>query len=254
MDYTLDDVRGTVGGAGELWRHAVLRRDPSDAEAAGRGLVTALASALDETPGNGAVGDELDRLARVAVKSVDDDSAEGLLDTVLRGWSGIVESLRQAGQVASSGSGSVVQLNRSGGGVPKLPVSEGTVGPRGLEGDAQATRRHHGRPWQALCLWSAEVVDAFAADGHPIAYGSAGENMTIGGLDWSDVQPGVRLRVGSALAEVSAYALPCSTNSRWFLDGDHALMHHERGPVSRVYAWVREPGAVATGDEVSIVP
>ena len=30
--------------------------------------------------------------------------------------------------------------------------------------------------------------------------------------------------------------------------------HHERGPVSRVYAWVREPGTIATGDVAEIVP
>jgi MOSC domain-containing protein YiiM len=105
-----------------------------------------------------------------------------------------------------------------------------------------------------LCLWSADVIDAFAADGHPIAPGSAGENITIRGLDWSQVRSGVLLRIGEVLAEASLFALPCRSNAPWFRDGDFNLMHHDRGPVSRVYAWVREPGRIQTGDPVVLEP
>ena len=97
------------------------------------------------------------------------------------------------------------------------------------------------------------MIDAFAADGHPIGYGNAGENITISGLDWSTMGAGVRLRIGDVLAETSFFALPCSSNAPWFLDGDFRLMHHDRGPVSRIYAWVLEPGAIAVGDPAEIV-
>ena len=112
---------------------------------------------------------------------------------------------------------------------------------------------HHGRPWQALCLWSGEVIDAFAADGHPVAPGAAGENVTIRGLDWSAVRTGVRFRMGTVLAEASLWALPCKTNAGWFLGGDFEVMHHDRGPVSRMYATVIEPGEIASGDAVHLV-
>ena len=35
----------------------------------------------------------------------------------------------------------------------------------------------------------------------------------------AELRPGVRLRIGTALCEVSAYAIPCSQNRDWFLDG-----------------------------------
>lgn len=142
----------------------------------------------------------------------------------------------------------MVQLNRSDGGVPKTPVATVTVDWGGVVGDRQRNREHHGRPWQALCLWSAEVVDAFAAEGHPIGYGSAGENVTLRGLDWAQVRPGGRLRMGEVLCELSAWAVPCRHNARWFHDRRFERIHHDRGPVSRVYATVLEPGTIRAGD------
>ena len=165
-------------------------------------------------------------------------------------WSAMLAAgpaYRAAGGLPS-GEGVVVQLNRSDGGVPKLRVDSVEVGWRGVAGDRQRSRQHHGRPWQALCIWSGEVIDAFAAAGHPIAAGSAGENVTVRGLDWADVRPGTRLRMGTVLCEISAWALPCKHNARWFADGDFNRMHHERGPVSRAYATVLEPGGIRTGD------
>lgn len=151
--------------------------------------------------------------------------------------------------------GSVAQLNASGGGVPKRPVPEAEVGPRGLTGDRQAARQHHGRPLQALCLWSAEVIEALRAEGHPIEAGFAGENVTIAGIDWASIRPGTQLRIGEALVEVSAWATPCTKNAGWFVDRDFNRMDHDRHPGwSRAYAWVREPGKVRPGDPVVVEP
>lgn len=191
---------------------------------------------------------ELARLGSAASKHTDRFATT--LPLMMDAMSEAARTLRALGRIPTQGSGSVVQLNRSNGGVPKTPVAEAEVTFTGLSGDAQRTRYHHGRPWQALCLWSKEVIDMFAAGGHPIMPGSAGENITISGLDWGDVRPGVRLRVGSALCEASLFALPCNKNAQWFRDGDFSLMHHERGPVSRMYATVIEPGRVSTGDTV----
>ena len=85
------------------------------------------------------------------------------------------------GAGAPTQEGTVAQLNVSDGGVPKKPVEVAEVGDRGLVGDRQADRQHHGRPLQALCLWSVEVIDALRAEGHPIEPGLAGENVTIAG-------------------------------------------------------------------------
>jgi MOSC domain-containing protein YiiM len=164
------------------------------------------------------------------------------------------EALRAAGAYGAPARGSVVQLSTSRGGVPKVAVDHVDVGFGGLAGDGHATRRHHGRPWQALCLWSADVIDDLAGAGHPIGYGSAGENITVTGLDWARVRPGVVVDVGTVRCDVTAFAVPCAQNARWFRGGDFNLMHHRKGPVSRVYALVTRPGTIATGDDVVVMP
>jgi len=179
-------------------------------------------------------------------------------DAMHRAWRLLADAgrLRHAmGAGAPSHSGRVVQVSTSPGGVPKLPVASAQVTSRGLVGDRQANRKHHGRPWQALCLWSAEVVDALAAEGHPIGYGSTGENLTLQGLDWPSIRPGVRMLVGTALVETTPYAIPCVKNARWFSDGRFRRMAHEVAPgTSRIYARVLVDGVVTTGDPVVVEP
>jgi len=138
--------------------------------------------------------------------------------------------------------------------VPKLALDRAEVGYGGVLGDRQATRAHHGRPWQALCLWSREVIDHLRAEGHPIDAGSAGENVTVAGLDWAEVRPGARLRLGTVLCQVTAFAVPCKQNAQWFSDRDFNRIHHRNGPISRVYAVVLEPGVVCPGDTVQLEP
>ena len=169
-------------------------------------------------------------------------------------WAAAGAALRAAGQLPARAHGSVAQLNVSAGGLPKTAVPTLEVGWRGAAGDRQATRVHHGRPWQALCLWSTEVIAELRSQGHPIAPGLAGENITVSGLAWADVRAGVRLQVGGVLCEISAYALPCFQNKPWFTDGSFETMHHTRGPVSRVYATVLQPGTIALGDMVTLEP
>src|SRR4051812_12964703 len=67
--------------------------------------------------------------------------------------------------------GVVAGLFANDGGVAKLPVPEATIGYRGVAGDRQRTRFHHGRVSQALCLWSEEVVGALQDEGHAVAPG-----------------------------------------------------------------------------------
>jgi hypothetical protein len=169
-------------------------------------------------------------------------------------WRSAMAALRESGAFGPSALGTVSGLFVSDGGVPKAPVASVEVDHGGIVGDRQANRVHHGRPWQALCLWSTEVIDAFRADGHPLEPGLAGENISLSGIAWDRMRPGVLLRLGEVLAEVSSYAIPCKKNAAWFLGGSFDLMHHRHGPVSRVYATVLEPGVIATGDPVLLEP
>ena len=169
--------------------------------------------------------------------------------------SDVGRGLHLLGAGAPTQEGRVQQLNVSDGGVPKKPVEVAEVGDRGLVGDRQAARVHHGRPLQALCLWSAEVIDALRAEGHPIEPGSAGENVTISGIDWATIRPGAQLLIGDVLAEVSAWSVPCKKNAQWFADRDFRRIDHDRHPGwSRAYAWVREPGTIRQSDAVLVEP
>jgi MOSC domain-containing protein YiiM len=159
------------------------------------------------------------------------------------------------GAGAPTQEGTVAQLNVSDGGVPKKPIEVAEVGDRGLVGDRQAARQHHGRPLQALCLWSVEVIDALRAEGHPIEPGLAGENISIAGVDWRTIRSGTQLLIGDVLAEISAWSSPCKKNAAWFADRDFTRMDHDRHPGwSRAYAWVREPGTIRQGDTVVVEP
>lgn len=146
----------------------------------------------------------------------------------------------------------VHQINVSNGGVPKHPIDRAWVGPDGVEGDSQADREHHGGPDQTLCLFSLEVIEVLQGEGHPIAPGSAGENLTISGIEWSGIAPGQRFRVGDDLVmEITDTATPCSKNAQWFVDGDFRRMSDSKHPgSSRWYAKVVTPGLVAIGDPV----
>lgn len=193
-------------------------------------------------------------IAGLDVAAADDAALRSPVELAWQALLAAGPALRAAGELPGRHEGVVAQLARGGGGVPKLPVDQVSVGFRGVEGDVQANRTHHGRPFQALCLWSTEVIDAFRADGHPIHPGAAGENITISGIDWPVVTAGVRLRIGTVLCEISCPATPCSQNAQWFLGGDFRLMHEDRGPIARMYATVLEPGSIRVGDEVILEP
>ncbi|MFO8075661.1 MAG: MOSC domain-containing protein [Egibacteraceae bacterium] len=164
--------------------------------------------------------------------------------------------LRALGLAPTAGRGSVEGVHVApAGGVPKPAVEAAAVGPTGLAGDRQATPRAHGRPWQAVSLWSAEAIERLAAQGHGLFPGAAGENLTVRGLDWPALRPGVRLRLGTATVELTLPCTPCKANARWFADGDPSRMGHDRDPgLTRWYARVVEPGAVAVGDAAVLEP
>jgi MOSC domain-containing protein YiiM len=158
-------------------------------------------------------------------------------------------------RLPSGAAGSIVQVNVSKGGVPKLPVSQAAVGPRGLDGDQQRHGDFHGGPDRAVCLYAIERIEALAAEGHAIAAGSAGENVTVRGIDWDLVVPGARVRLGGeVLLEITSYTPPCRSNARWFAGGDFNRINQKRHPGwSRVYARVLCPGGIQAGDLVELV-
>jgi MOSC domain-containing protein YiiM len=193
-----------------------------------------------------------------AIASVRRDSTtyDETLAELHKAWHAIAHAGRVRHRATKPQHGEVVQINTSRGGVPKHEVAGGAqINWSGFDTDRQEDRANHGRPWQAICLWSADVIERLAEEGHPIGMGYAGENITVAGIDWAAVTPGQRLRVGTALLETTPYSVPCSKNAPWFIDGDFRRMSHDLHPGwSRIYARVLEPGEVQAGDAIAVLP
>jgi MOSC domain-containing protein YiiM len=154
-----------------------------------------------------------------------------------------------------SPAGTIVQVSVSTGGVPKRAVATARVTPLGLEGDAHRDTEHHGGPERAVCLYALEAIEALRAEGHPIAPGTIGENVTVAGLDWAAVTPGAHLLLGErVLLRVTRYTSPCLNIASAFRDGDYARVAQKRHPGwSRVYTRVLRPGVIRPGDAVRLV-
>ncbi len=144
------------------------------------------------------------------------------------------------------------QVSLSDGGVPKVAVAAALVTARGLAGDRQRNRKYHGGADRAVCLYSLEVIEALRTEGHSIGPGSSGENLTLAGLEWSQVKPGDRLTIGGTVQlEIMSYTTPCRLNGQWFKDGDYGRIAQDLYPGwSRLYARVLREGTVSQGDEV----
>jgi MOSC domain-containing protein YiiM len=155
-----------------------------------------------------------------------------------------------------NGRGRLESINTSRGGVPKTAVFEALITEEGIDGDRQRDRRFHGGPDRAVVLYSLEIIRGLQVEGHPIAAGAAGENLTVSGVDWTSVVPGTRVRIGGeggVLLAITKYASPCEKISGCFIDGNIARVSQKAHPGwSRVCARVIEGGLVRIGDEVTV--
>ncbi len=107
----------------------------------------------------------------------------------------------------------VVQINTSRGGLPKLPISqlEAAVTRLGIEGDAVAHPRFHGGPQKALLLITEEGIEELKRKGYPVYPGALGENITTRGLDRKQMRVGQRYRIGQVIVELTKVRVPCDT-------------------------------------------
>ena len=130
------------------------------------------------------------------------------------------------------------------------------IGPEGLAGDEQGDRRVHGGPDKAIhhyprdhyASWQGEV----GAHALLQAAGAFGENISTAGITEADVCLGDRLRLGSALVEVSQARQPCWKLSDRFGIADMARRVQDSGR-SGWYYRVLETGTVQAGDTLVLV-
>ena len=156
--------------------------------------------------------------------------------------------------MTKSDTGRIFQINASPGGVPKLALREATVNDLGLAVDRHRSKSHGG-PTAALCLYSLERIIALQDEGHPIFPGSVGENITVTGLDWDSIVPGIQLRLGDeVLVEVTRYTTPCANIKESFADRDpDRILQTRHAGWSRVYTKVLQTGKIRVGGSITIV-
>jgi MOSC domain-containing protein YiiM len=148
--------------------------------------------------------------------------------------------------------GTLVSINVSKGGVPKRSLPACAVTASGLQGDRQRDLEYHGGPMRAVCLYSQDLIEALQAEGHPIGAGTIGENLTVRGIEWSAMIPGVRLDIGEVRVELTDYAAPCNNIAASFRDRRSGRVSQKAHPGwSRLYARVIKQGTVRVGDRVA---
>jgi MOSC domain-containing protein YiiM len=270
-DVTRNDLGGSLRSVGRRWLWTTEAVDDgtwtggrstagtSLADLASR-LVGALGGRVDDTSDRAALQSAIDAAALDAMSEL--QTASDLTGLHARSHdaahvlSDAGRLVRDLGRGTPTAAGVVAGVQTSRGGVPKVAVDRAAISLRGLAGDRQKERRHHGRLWQAVSLWSSEVIDALRGEGHDLAPGAAGENLTLSGIDWSTVRPGTRLRVGSdAVLEVTSWAAPCKKIAHCFTGRDFSRIEHDRRPGwARAYAAVLTDGEVARGDEALLEP
>lgn len=138
----------------------------------------------------------------------------------------------------------------------KTAVPAGVAfGRTGIVGDAQADRRLHGGPDQAVHHFPAEHYDALAA-AYPhlaevFAGGAIGENVSTRGLTEENVCLGDVFVVGGARLQVTRPRRPCGKIDRRFATDGLAAHVAARG-ICGWYYRVLDPGIVRPGDTMEL--
>jgi MOSC domain-containing protein YiiM len=123
-----------------------------------------------------------------------------------------------------------------------------------LSGDDQADRRVHGGPDKSVYAYAAADYDWWSSQlGSPLGPGTFGENLTIDGIDLGESAIGDRWHVGEAVFEVAQPREPCFKLG--IRMGDAAFKDQfEAARRPGAYLRIIEPGNVAPGDAITVVP
>lgn len=146
--------------------------------------------------------------------------------------------------------GTLVQLNVSDGGMPKLPIPSARVTRVGVATDWQKNRKYHGGPDRAVCLFSEELYGWLREQGVVGLFnGAIGENFTTRGIDLMALTVGDRLRVGAqCVVELTDVREPCRQLKKWDERFPKLIVGHS-GWMARVVA----EGEVKAGDAIELL-
>lgn len=193
-------------------------------------------------------------------------------DGVLLRWARSIAAPRLTEGRRAIASGKVSSVN-TGHGIPKRQVDCALVTKLGLVGDSQ--QQPYIRNWgghggfdKAIMLWSSEVIDLMNAEGQACFPGSSGEQLTLSGIDWTLMNTGVRLEIGSSVVlEVTYLKGPCLNQEPYFptqisipsekgklFPGRLRVSPKRFSGVTRIHTRVLRTGFVNKGDTVRVFP
>ena len=142
-------------------------------------------------------------------------------------------------------------------GIFKEPVAgPRRVRPLGIEGDGQADLRVHGGADQAVYIYPGEHYGFWQTElgRERMPFGQFGENLTTEGLDEARVRVRDRLRIGTALLQVTHPRLPCSKLSMRMEAGRGFVKRFQQSGRVGFYLSVVEEGEIEAGDSIELIP
>ena len=129
-------------------------------------------------------------------------------------------------------------------GVPKHDVGSGELRVDwGIVGDAHAGNWH-----RQVSLLANESIDKMRAKGLKVHAGSFAENITTSGIELYTLPVGTRMRLGSALVQVTQIGKVCHDKCAIYYQAGDCVM-----PREGIFVKVIEPGAVAVDDTLEVL-
>ena len=130
-------------------------------------------------------------------------------------------------------------------GVPKRDIGRAELrADWGIVGDAHAADWHR---QVSLLAW--ESIEKMRAKGLKVRAGSFAENITTTGLCLVDLPIGTRMRIGTALVQVTQIGKVCHDKCAIYYQAGDCVM-----PREGIFVVVLEGGMVQAGDAVQVVP
>lgn len=137
-------------------------------------------------------------------------------------------------------------------GIYKMPV-DGSVLIRthGLEGDTQVDLKNHGGPDKAVYVYTLENYRFWEARNSvsPYLHGQFGENLTVEGMDDSQIHIGDVFTIGNAVMQVTQPRVPCFKLGLKFGDS-HFVSEFMSSGRTGFYLRVLQEGYAQATDEI----
>lgn len=139
-------------------------------------------------------------------------------------------------------------------GICKKPVTGPVhLGKTGFEGDGVGDLKHHGGPDKAVCVYGVDHYPYWEKIlGIALPPAPFGENLSVSGLNESEVCIGDIFEAGSAVLQVSQPRQPCSTLAGRFGRNDMVKLVVDSGRTG-FYLRVLEEGAVEAGSSLFLM-